>query len=182
MQHRVKFDWLLQLGAMSAHWEDFYATHLPPNCFEDNRSLLKEFCDRHFNLKNNIVLVTVIKTLLYIYCSIKSTYIYTYLTFLLEMKLGQSEISLFQGYCLFFLFLCFYMQIFSFFKAKCFFFGRDLFDSIKARKIEMLWFILMVALGFWFLLVIHKWNIIKIMYISFLNNKIGMFLYGLWHF
>lgn len=44
----------------STHWEDFYATHLPPNCFEDNRSLLKEFCDRHFKLKSNIVLVTVI--------------------------------------------------------------------------------------------------------------------------
>lgn len=44
----------------SSHWEDFYATHLPPNCFEDNRSLLKEFCDRHFKLKSNIVLITVI--------------------------------------------------------------------------------------------------------------------------
>uniref|UniRef100_A0A1Q3EZT6 DNA/pantothenate metabolism flavoprotein C-terminal domain-containing protein n=1 Tax=Culex tarsalis TaxID=7177 RepID=A0A1Q3EZT6_CULTA len=42
----------------SSHWEDFYATHLPPNCFEDNRSLLKEFCDRHFKLKSSIVLVT----------------------------------------------------------------------------------------------------------------------------
>ncbi|XP_065074308.1 phosphopantothenate--cysteine ligase [Ochlerotatus camptorhynchus] len=42
----------------SSHWEEFYATHLPPNCFEDNRSLLKEFCDRHFKLNSNIVLIT----------------------------------------------------------------------------------------------------------------------------
>lgn len=40
-------------------WEDFYSTHLPPSDFEDNRSLLKEFCDRHLKLKTNIVLVTV---------------------------------------------------------------------------------------------------------------------------
>lgn len=45
---------------MTSHWEDFYAKHLPPNCFEDNRSLLKEFCDRHYKLKSHIVLVTVI--------------------------------------------------------------------------------------------------------------------------
>lgn len=44
---------------MASHWEDFYASHLPPSDFEDNRSLLKEFCDRHLSLKNNIVLVTV---------------------------------------------------------------------------------------------------------------------------
>lgn len=43
----------------SSHWEDFYASHLPPSDFEDNRSLLKEFCDRHLSLKNNIVLITV---------------------------------------------------------------------------------------------------------------------------
>lgn len=42
----------------STHWEDFYATHLPPTDFEDNRSLLKEFCDRHNKYKNNIVLIT----------------------------------------------------------------------------------------------------------------------------
>lgn len=40
-------------------WEDFYSKHLPPSDFEDNRSLLKEFCDRHLKLKTNIVLVTV---------------------------------------------------------------------------------------------------------------------------
>lgn len=43
----------------SSHWEDFYATHLPPVDFEDNRSLLKEFCDRHNKIKSNIVLITV---------------------------------------------------------------------------------------------------------------------------
>lgn len=42
----------------STHWEDFYAKHLPPADFEDNRSLLKEFCDRHNKLQNRIVLVT----------------------------------------------------------------------------------------------------------------------------
>lgn len=40
-------------------WEDFYAEHLPPTDFEDNRSILKEFCDRHEELGTNIVLVTV---------------------------------------------------------------------------------------------------------------------------
>ncbi|KAH8344123.1 hypothetical protein KR084_004617 [Drosophila pseudotakahashii] len=40
------------------HWEDFYNTHLPPADFEDNRSLLKEFCERHNKLQNRIVLVT----------------------------------------------------------------------------------------------------------------------------
>ncbi|XP_018802595.1 PREDICTED: phosphopantothenate--cysteine ligase [Bactrocera latifrons] len=40
------------------HWEDFYNTHLPPTDFEDNRSLLKEFCERHNKLQNRIVLVT----------------------------------------------------------------------------------------------------------------------------
>ncbi|CAD7084548.1 unnamed protein product [Hermetia illucens] len=40
------------------HWEEFYATHLPPTDFEDNRSLLKEFCDRHNKIKSNVVLVT----------------------------------------------------------------------------------------------------------------------------
>lgn len=43
----------------ASHWEEFYATHLPPSDFEDNRSLLKEFCDRHRKIQNNIVLVTV---------------------------------------------------------------------------------------------------------------------------
>ncbi|KAH8292307.1 hypothetical protein KR054_008263 [Drosophila jambulina] len=41
------------------HWEDFYNTHLPPADFEDNRSLLKEFCERHNKLQNRIVLVTL---------------------------------------------------------------------------------------------------------------------------
>lgn len=40
-------------------WEDFYAMHLPPSDFEDNRSLLKEFSERHLTENNNIVLVTV---------------------------------------------------------------------------------------------------------------------------
>lgn len=39
-------------------WLEFYSQHLPPTDFEDNRSLLKEFCDRHKKLGNNIVLVT----------------------------------------------------------------------------------------------------------------------------
>lgn len=40
-------------------WEEFYATHLPPSDFEDNRQLLKQFCDQHFNEKSqNIVLIT----------------------------------------------------------------------------------------------------------------------------
>lgn len=43
----------------SSHWEEFYANHLPPADFEDNRSLLKEFCDRHNEDKVPIVLVTV---------------------------------------------------------------------------------------------------------------------------
>lgn len=46
-------------GTSDSHWEEFYATHLPPVDYEDNRSLLKEFCDRHNKIKNNIVLVTV---------------------------------------------------------------------------------------------------------------------------
>ncbi len=29
---------------MSSHWEEFFATHLPPSDFEDNRTLLKEVC------------------------------------------------------------------------------------------------------------------------------------------
>lgn len=44
---------------MSSHWEEFYANHLPPADFEDNRSLLKEFCERHNEDGNHIVLVTV---------------------------------------------------------------------------------------------------------------------------
>ncbi|XP_037027009.1 phosphopantothenate--cysteine ligase [Bradysia coprophila] len=43
---------------MSSHWEEFFATHLPPSDFEDNRKLLKEFCERHNKMKNNIVLIT----------------------------------------------------------------------------------------------------------------------------
>lgn len=53
-------------------WEDFYSTHLPPSDFEDNRSLLKEFCDRHLKLKTNIVLVTVSPT-------VKSLIFYNYI-------------------------------------------------------------------------------------------------------
>lgn len=42
----------------SSHWEDFYAKHLPPTDFEDNRSLLKEFCERQNKLNNKVVLIT----------------------------------------------------------------------------------------------------------------------------
>lgn len=45
----------------SSHWEEFYANHLPPSDFEDNRTLLKEFCDRHNEDQTSIVLVTVSK-------------------------------------------------------------------------------------------------------------------------
>ncbi|XP_017768114.1 PREDICTED: phosphopantothenate--cysteine ligase [Nicrophorus vespilloides] len=43
---------------MASNWEEFYATHLPPTDFEDNRSLLKEFCERHNKPGERIVLVT----------------------------------------------------------------------------------------------------------------------------
>lgn len=43
---------------MSTQWENFFAAHLPPSDFEDNRSLLKEFCERHTLHGNRIVLVT----------------------------------------------------------------------------------------------------------------------------
>lgn len=49
------------VASSSSHWEEFYATHLPPSDYEDNRSLLKEFCARHKKIQNNIVLVTVSK-------------------------------------------------------------------------------------------------------------------------
>ncbi|CAO1431012.1 unnamed protein product [Diamesa tonsa] len=40
-------------------WEEFYANHLPPSDFEDNRQLLKNFCETHRLDPNiNIVLVT----------------------------------------------------------------------------------------------------------------------------
>lgn len=40
-------------------WEDFYACHLPPSDFEDNRQLLKQFCENHLkDQSQNIVLVT----------------------------------------------------------------------------------------------------------------------------
>ncbi|XP_041968056.1 phosphopantothenate--cysteine ligase [Aricia agestis] len=42
----------------SGSWEEFFATHLPPTDFEDNRSLLKEFCERHNKYGNKIALVT----------------------------------------------------------------------------------------------------------------------------
>ncbi|CAB3235233.1 unnamed protein product [Arctia plantaginis] len=42
----------------SGSWEEFFAVHLPPPDFEDNRSLLKEFCERHDQYGNKIVLVT----------------------------------------------------------------------------------------------------------------------------
>ncbi|GJQ82054.1 putative DNA / pantothenate metabolism flavoprotein [Trypoxylus dichotomus] len=43
---------------MASHWEEFYKMHLPPTDFEDNRSLLKEFCERHNNTGERIALVT----------------------------------------------------------------------------------------------------------------------------
>ncbi|XP_060523718.1 phosphopantothenate--cysteine ligase [Cylas formicarius] len=43
---------------MASHWEEFYATHLPPTDFEDNRKLLQEFCERHNKRNEKIVLVT----------------------------------------------------------------------------------------------------------------------------
>jgi phosphopantothenate-cysteine ligase len=40
-------------------WEEFYASHLPPSDFEDNRQLLKQFCEFHMKEKDqNIVLIT----------------------------------------------------------------------------------------------------------------------------
>ncbi|XP_049870562.1 phosphopantothenate--cysteine ligase [Pectinophora gossypiella] len=42
----------------SSSWEEFFAVHLPPTDFEDNRSLLKEFCERHDQYGNKIVLIT----------------------------------------------------------------------------------------------------------------------------
>jgi hypothetical protein len=42
-----------------SNWEEFFQAHLPPTDFEDNRKLLKEFTERHNQLKNNIVLITV---------------------------------------------------------------------------------------------------------------------------
>ncbi|KAI8421219.1 hypothetical protein MSG28_008282 [Choristoneura fumiferana] len=44
--------------ANNGSWEEFFASHLPPTDFEDNRSLLKEFCERHALQGNKIVLVT----------------------------------------------------------------------------------------------------------------------------
>lgn len=44
---------------MGSSWEEFYATHLPPVDFEDNRQLLKNFCETQLMIKDqNIVLVT----------------------------------------------------------------------------------------------------------------------------
>lgn len=51
----------------SGSWEEFFAVHLPPTDFEDNRSLLKEFCERHDQYGNKIVLVTVSNTFKYIF-------------------------------------------------------------------------------------------------------------------
>lgn len=47
----------------SSHWEEFYANHLPPADFEDNRTLLKLFCERHNEDQTSIVLVTVCRTI-----------------------------------------------------------------------------------------------------------------------
>lgn len=53
------FSSLLSSTMASNTWEEFFAIHLPPPDFEDNRSLLKEFCERHDSYGNKIVLVTV---------------------------------------------------------------------------------------------------------------------------
>lgn len=40
-------------------WEEFYASHLPPSDFEDNRQLLKQFCENHLKESDQkIVLIT----------------------------------------------------------------------------------------------------------------------------
>lgn len=40
-------------------WEEFYASHLPPSDFEDNRQLLKQFCEFHAKEESqNVVLIT----------------------------------------------------------------------------------------------------------------------------
>ncbi|XP_063635530.1 phosphopantothenate--cysteine ligase [Cydia splendana] len=44
--------------AHGSSWEEFFALHLPPTDFEDNRSLLKEFCSRHARQGTRIALVT----------------------------------------------------------------------------------------------------------------------------
>ncbi|CAG9765230.1 unnamed protein product [Ceutorhynchus assimilis] len=43
---------------MATHWEEFYSSHLPPIDFEDNRKLLQEFCERHNENNEKIVLIT----------------------------------------------------------------------------------------------------------------------------
>lgn len=59
------------------HWEDFYNTHLPPADFEDNRSLLKEFCERHNKLQNRIVLVTVsVLRMIYFYLFLSRLWVF----------------------------------------------------------------------------------------------------------
>ena len=40
-------------------WESFFASHLPPADFEDNRMLLRNFCENHLkDVNQNIVLIT----------------------------------------------------------------------------------------------------------------------------
>lgn len=40
-------------------WESFFASHLPPTDFEDNRMLLRGFCENHLkDVNQNIVLIT----------------------------------------------------------------------------------------------------------------------------
>ncbi|CAG9863573.1 unnamed protein product [Phyllotreta striolata] len=43
---------------MASHWEEFYSTNPPPVNFEANRTLLKDFCDKHHKNREKIVLVT----------------------------------------------------------------------------------------------------------------------------
>jgi phosphopantothenate-cysteine ligase len=40
-------------------WESFFASHLPPTDYEDNRHLLRQFCESHLKDESQkIVLIT----------------------------------------------------------------------------------------------------------------------------
>lgn len=98
----------------SSHWEEFYANHLPPADFEDNRTLLKEFCDRHNEDQTSIVLVTVCKIfheimfnfLLYV-CSHHSFW------YCIENHDAHFQVIGVVGYSLFFFFSFFCILFFS---------------------------------------------------------------------
>lgn len=44
---------------MVSAWEDFYATHPPPQDLTQNENALKEFTTKHLEKGNKVVLVTV---------------------------------------------------------------------------------------------------------------------------